>query len=247
LERIKNYWLDRDPPWHGWDYSAFRYLLLDATYFHKDNCLVLVVDPVTQLVLQTTFIKRECYEALFPMISQLNLCGLHPSALVSDGHKTVLHALHDTWPNTIYQRCLYHIQRQGMAWIRFRPKTQAGKDLRRLLANLTSINTLHKRKTWVYAYRDWLKQHRDFVASLPNTSVAFKDLKRTMALINNALPNMFHFLKIPSLPSTNNLLEGIFSRLKADFRRHRGLSHKHKRSYFIWYFFFKNEQKTNTL
>ena len=51
---------------------------------------------------------------------------------------------------------------------------------------------------------------------------------------------MFHYLKEPNIPSTTNALEGYYSPLKADYRRHRGLSQKHKIHYLKWYCFFKN-------
>ena len=39
---------------------------------------------------------------------------------------------------------------------------------------------------------------------------------------------MFHYLKEPSIPSTTNALEGFYSRLKADYNKHRGLAKKRK-------------------
>jgi hypothetical protein len=70
--------------------------------------------------------------------------------------------------------------------------------------------------------------------------VAFKDLKRTMALINNAMPDMFYYLDDTKIHKTTNALEGFYSRLKADYRKHRGLTEQHKRSYLKWYTHFNN-------
>jgi len=82
--------------------------------------------------------------------------------------------------------------------------------------------------------------NKEFVNSLPKDKIAFKDLKRTIVLINNALPDMFYYLKEPIIPATTNMLESFYSRLKADYRRHRGLSQKHKIQYLKWYCFLKN-------
>lgn len=60
-------------------------------------------------------------------------------------------------------------------------------------------------------------------------------------LIKNALPDMFHFLNEPDLPSTTNLIEGLYSRLKPDYGRHRGLTEQNKRQYLKWYCFLKNK------
>ena len=61
------------------------------------------------------------------------------------------------------------------------------------------------------------------------------------ALIKNALPDMFHYLKDPGIPHTVNLLEGFYSRLKQDYRRHRGLTQANKLHYLSWYCYFKNQ------
>ena len=95
-------------------------------------------------------------------------------------------------------------------------------------------------------YASWITKYKQFVLSLPSSTVAYKDLKKTKVLISNAIPDMFHFLNDSKIHSTPNLLESFFSRLKADFRRHRGLSESHKQSYLRWYCYFKGHQKSNT-
>jgi len=67
-----------------------------------------------------------------------------------------------------------------------------------------------------------------------------------MVLIANALPDMFHYLDDKHVPVTTNALEGFHSRLKADYRRHRGLSKEHRTKYIQWYCFFENQGKLPT-
>jgi len=159
-----------------------------------------------------------------------------------DGERSVMRAIGLIWPHTKIQRCLYHIQREGMRWLRTYPITVAGKELRRLLCTLCCIKTIKERNQFIRNYKSWVNKYKDFVRSLPITTVAYKDLKRTMVLINNALPDMFHYLKEPSVPATTNAMESFYSRIKADYRRHRGLSQKHKIHYLQWYCYFKNQQ-----
>lgn len=127
-----------------------------------------------------------------------------------------------------------------MRWLRTYPKTEAGKQLRYILSKLTIIKSIKERNIFIETHNNWLKKYKKFVLSLPVTNIAFKDLKRTMVLIKNALPNMFHYLKEPNIPATTNVLEGFYSKLKSDYNRHRGLSKKHKISYLKWYCYFKN-------
>lgn len=126
-----------------------------------------------------------------------------------------------------------------MRWLRTHPKTEAGKELRKLLSTLCSVKSFKERITFVNAFKHWIEQHDAFIQSLPKTEVAFKDLKRTIVLIKNALPDMFRYFG-HSLPATTNVLESFYSRLKADYRRHRGLSQANKIQYLKWYCYYKN-------
>ena len=246
LHRIKDYWLDLVPE-KVIDFSRCKYLIYDGTYFHKKGCFISLMDAVGQRIISHIYTKKEGYKNVYPWFSELKEQGLNPSYITMDGERSVIRAIHNIWPQTKIQRCLYHIQREGMRWLRTYPKTQAGKDMRRLLKTLCRINSLKERDAFITSYAIWLGEYRDFVLSLPRTKVAYKDLRRTMTLIYNALPDMFHYLSDKNIHKTTNTLESFYSRLKADYRKHRGLTEKHKISYLSWYCYFYNKQKTNIL
>ena len=73
------------------------------------------------------------------------------------------------------------------------------------------------------------------------------DLKRTITLIHNALPDMFHYPMDPLIPSTTTALEGWHSRVKRAYRQHAGLSQRHKIQFLRWYSYFKNQQNVNNI
>ncbi len=205
------------------------------------------MDAINQRIISHAYTKKEGYTSAYSLFSSLRDEGLNPHYITMDGEKSVIRAINEVWPQTYIQRCLYHIQREGMRWLRTYPKTQAGKDLRRLLMTLCKINSCEGRDEFVTRYLMWLDQYRDFVLSLPRREIAFKDLRKTMVLIYNALPDMFHYLSDKNIHKTTNTLESFYSRLKADYRKHRGLTEKHKISYLSWYCYFYNKQKTNIL
>ena len=184
-----------------------------------------------QSIIAHTYIAKEGFHDLHPWFLQLKQQGLNPLCITMDGEQSVIRAIKLTWPRVRIQRCLYHIQHEGMRWLRSYPKTQAGRDLRPLLGGLPAIKTIKERNCFIRAYRHWLCTYKGFVLALPSTTTEFKDLKRTIALINNALPDMFHFLKNRLVPSTTNALESFHSRLKSDYQRHRGLTKEHKIQY----------------
>ena len=198
------------------------------------------MDAKEQAIISNIYTKKEGFKNVYPWFNRLKKQGLTPHYIAMDGERSVMRAIAMVWPKAIIQRCLYHIQREGMRWLRTYPKTAAGRELRILLRTLCSIKSIKERDQFIENYRIWVSKYIDFVKSLPITNIAFKDIKRTMVLINNALPNMFHYLKEPNIPATTNSIESFYSRLKADYRRHRGLTQMRKINYLKWYCYLKN-------
>ena len=193
-----------------------------------------------QKIIAHTYTVKEGFNSTYPWFLKLKDQGLRPQFITMDGEKSVIRAIKSVWPEIKIQRCLWHIQREGMRWLRTYPKTQAGRDLRYLLMTLCRTKSEKERETFVEQYQQWLKKHKKFVMSLSSKTVAFKDLKKAMTLIKNALADMFHYLKDHNVHSTTNALESFHSRLKADYRRHRGLTKQNKIRYLSWYCHFKN-------
>jgi transposase-like protein len=197
------------------------------------------MDAISQKIIASVYTDREGFKSTHPWFEELEQQGLYPDAVAMDGERSVLRAIRTVWPKTKIQRCLFHIQREGMRWLRTYPKTDAGRELRKLLSTLCYVKDFKERKIFIQNFRQWFKTHNRFVQSLPKTNVAFKDLKKTIVLIKNALPDMFHYF-VHALPSTTNALEGFYSRLKSDYHRHRGLSESNKIQYLKWYCHYKN-------
>lgn len=240
LKRIKNYWLERSPEGNI-RFSDIHYMIYDATYFHKDGCMLNLMDATNQKIIGTRYVNKESFKEVYPWFIDLKRQGLNPKYITTDGHRAILRAMRMVWSEAGLQRCLYHIQHEGMRWLRSHPKTEAGKELRGLLSKLSQTKTHKDRDEFLESYGDWLGIYQDYVRYLPRTTIAYKDLKRTMVLLNNAIPDMFYYLDDRNIHATTNALEGFHSRLKADYRRHRGLSKVHRISYLRWYCYFHNE------
>lgn len=150
-------------------------------------------------------------------------------------------AVRDIWPQIRIQRCLFHICREGQRWLRTYPKTKAGVDLKYVLSLLPTITTHREKRVFLRAYRRWHQRYYVFVRRLPKESIANKDLQRTVRLIDNALPDMFHYLNNSTIASTTNYLEGLYSQIKYHYRSHRGLTEQHKQSFLRWFCYFKNQ------
>lgn len=246
--RIIHHWLSHESPALSNNvYRKAKYIVFDGTYFHEDGCLVIIMDTVRKRLLNNWYIQRESYPEVYPKLNELKQYGLNPIAITLDGHKSVTEAFITAWPQIIIQRCLFHIENQGLMWIRSYPKSEAGKALRIILKSIASIRSPDDKQAFLAIYRRWLNKYASFIQHLPKDSIANKDIKRTMSLINNALPNMFHFIKDQKIVATTNLLESFYSQLKHQYRNHRGLSKQHKIAFLHWYCYFKTLKSTNIL
>lgn len=240
LNQIKKYWLERTPDRSVFDYRPVKYLQFDGTYFKHENCLMVLMDNVTSEIIAHKYHIRENYESAYQMFKGMMDSGLQPAAITIDGNTSITRALKTVWPDIIIQRCITHIQRQGLSWLRRYPKLEASKDLRGTLLTLTNVKDERGRKAFIKDFLRWEKRYGSFVLSLPSRDKVYGDLQRTRSLILHALPNMFHYLDDQCIAATTNKLEGYFSRLKEIYRKHRGLSKKHRQNYFAWYINFKN-------
>lgn len=246
IKGIIYHWLSKDPPLTK-DVSGVKYLVYDGTYFHKDGCFIILMDAVDQAIINAIYVLKEGFNQVHGWFKDLENKCLNPLYVTMDGEQGAMRAFEAVWPTIHIQRCLYHIQREGMRWLRTFPPTVAGRELRILLKGLSSIKSVKDRNSFVSQYQQWLRRHQRFVLFLPMNRKVNYDLKRTMTLINRALPQMFHYLMDSKIPPTSNMLESLYSRIKAAYRQHRGLTQKHKIQFLKWYCYFENQQKINNL
>jgi hypothetical protein len=92
IARIKNYWLDQIPE-EQIDLSKVQYMIYDATYFHKDGCLLNLMDAIDQRIISHIYVKKESYKEANPWFSSLKRQGLNPMGITTDGERSTLHAL----------------------------------------------------------------------------------------------------------------------------------------------------------
>jgi hypothetical protein len=240
LNEIKKYWLERTPDRSVFDYGHVKYLQFDGTYFKHENCLMVLMDNLKGKVIAHKYHVRENYETAYQMFKEMMDRGLQPIAITIDGNHSVIRALKAVWPDIMIQRCIAHIQRQGLSWLRRYPKLEASKDLRKILLTITKIKEERGKKLFIKEFDNWEKRYGRSVLALPSKNKVYGDLQRTRSLILHVLPNMFHYLDDQCIAVTTNKLEGYFSRLKEIYRKYRGLSKKHRQNYFAWYINLKN-------
>ncbi len=238
IKKIISFWLKKSPQANF--SKDVKYLIFDGTYFKHENCLIAVIDNTTGKVINHKYCIRENYGISYLILDELKHNGIYPKAIVIDGNTNVIKAVKAVWSDIIVQRCLTHIQRQGLSWLRANPKIKCAKELRILILSISIIRTEKDKEEFISKFNKWEKRYGEQVISLPSTHKVFSDIKRTRSLIIHALPDMFHYLNDNNIPPTTNKIEGYFSRLKMIYRQHRGLSKINRKNYFTWYIYFKN-------
>lgn len=234
LRRIIEFWLQRLPPSRA-QFAAHQYLIFDGTFIDQRRGVFAVMDAAYSSVIHGAPEMAEGPVHLYPFCSSLVQHGLKPRSATVDGNPHLIRILRTLWPQILVQRCLVHIQRQGLSWCRQYPKRTDAKHLRALFVQVMSIHTCGERDRFISQLRAWEKRYGARIAHSPEKGWVFSDLRRARSMLLAALPDMFRYLEDPSIPKSTNALEGYFARLKQRYRQHRGLVARHREAYFRWY------------
>lgn len=229
--------MSKDPPVKT-DLSGIRGIMLDGTFIYKRICLFVVMDAESHMVIDGEYPLREfCFSEVVCFLESLKKRGLMPKYVVLDGNPHVIKAIKIVYPEILIQRCLTHIQRQCLAWCRQRPKQQYAKELRKIAKEVPYISTIQEKELWIETLKEWKNINKKSLASLNAKDRIEGDIIRTVSVLENALPNMFHYLDNNSIPKSTSCLEGYFSRLKHKYFAHRGLKSDKRAKYFKWFIY----------
>lgn len=237
LRRIISYWLGRLPEKDAGSLKELEYVVFDATYLYRPIGVVALMDGVKNSIVAGTYgVNENSLPQLKAFLEPLKQRGLAPVSATTDGNPQAIKAISNLWPDAIMQRCLVHIQRQGLSWCRRSPRRADAKELREIFLMVTAITTKKERDKFLEKVAVWEHKYGKHIATKPERGRVFSDVRRARSMLLKALPNMFYYLENPAIPSTTNALEGYFSRLKNHYRSHRGLAPKNRKCYFEWYF-----------
>lgn len=242
LYGIINYWLSHPPEDDRSVAKSCKHAIFDGTFLHRPNSIVILMDAQTNILLDGKFgIKENSEYQIRSFFQPIKDIGFSPKSFTLDGNPQVIRVLRDIWPEAVIQRCLVHIQRQGLMWCRRFPKRTDAKHLRKLFQGITYIRTLEDRAKFLSDFEIWEQRFGRRLISRPERGKVFSDIKRARSMLLKALPDMFHYLDIPDISKTTNGPEGYFSRLKRNYRCHRGLTPKKRKNYFKWFFILKQK------
>lgn len=223
-------------------------LIIDGTYFNNDLCLILYRDNTIKFTQLYRLTDGEWFEELAEDLSNLLQLGVQIESITCDGHKALLKAIRHVCPQITVQRCVIHIQRMCRIWLSRKPKSEAGRDLRRIVSKIHSIQNTLQRDYWLVDLVKWHDTYKGYINQKSINPITgrywftHKMVRRSFMVIKKALPEMFQYLYNDRIPNSTNGLESFFGHLKGHLNVHRGLSEKHRKQFIRWYLYFKNKQ-----
>ncbi|MDX1921086.1 MAG: transposase [Candidatus Caenarcaniphilales bacterium] len=199
-------------------------LVFDACHFKREFCLLLFRSESRNVHYDFQDSEKIIYyeEALREINRRYEF-----SSFTIDGRRGVIKLLENLFPGVPVQLCQFHLVKNVLKYTTKRPKTECGKELKKLILELKTssgeqftakYNSLKKR------YEEFLKEKNE------SKEYVHKSLRSAFNSIKTQLPYLFTFQKFPHLKieKTTNSCDGYFSHLKAKVNIHRGISSRRK-------------------
>ena len=228
-------------------------MVIDGIWFKKEMCLNVYWDSDLECVQWWRYTTAERADEILEDIKTLKLHGVTCASITSDGGTGIKAAVVSEYQAIPHQRCLVHVRRLALAWLTRKPKTMAGIQLRRVVLELSRVQTIKQRGQWIESFVCWDNEWKEFLKERswsPDGKhwwYTHRYLRKVRSLINHAIPELFWYLEDEDIPRDTNGLEGRFSSLKQHYRQHRGLSKKRRKAYLAWYLMVNiNDEITNT-
>jgi len=171
-------YLKQGPPDSVPNLAQSQHLILDGTFLGRPNGLVAAMDAQSHAIVAGRYGVSESSEAqLRAFFNRLAANGSRPKSFTVDGNRQVIRTLRKVWPDVRIQRCLIHIQRQGLVWCRNHPKTTYARKLRDIFLRVTCIHTKAQRDKFLESVDDWEGRYGRQIGARPETGYVFSDIR----------------------------------------------------------------------
>jgi hypothetical protein len=237
-------------------------LLMDGTRVGRQVCLI-VRSP--QYVVSWSFAPWEASWSWDKVLLTIP----PPTVIVCDGQKGMLLSIARCWPQTLIQRCLFHVWQNLRTKLTLNPQTEAGINLLTHYLQIWDMTTESDGNAWEETFYEMYAFHKSFLdertysqTKLPgkrgwwythrNTRAAFKQIAKLLKakqLFTHLDRRPLEMININTnsiiktkIPRTTNYMEGgTNSTLKGQLYLHRGMPSAHQQRLTEWYLYAKTE------
>lgn len=200
-------------------------------------CLLIALSD-TGHVIAWQWAAREstaAWEALFDQFPP-------PEVVVTDGGSGIRSALANTWPDTAVQRCIFHLQMNVTRELTRNPRLKAGRALRALAMNLSTVDSVDAAINWRLALEGWWQRFGHLTKERTlylggGFGYTHDRLRKAWGILHRAAEagHMFTFLDHGNPRTTSPLEGGINAQIRHLLRHHRGMTIEHRRRAVEWF------------
>lgn len=200
-------------------------------------CLLIALSD-TGRVIAWQWAAREstaAWEALFAQVPP-------PEVVVTDGGSGIRSALANTWPDTIVQRCIFHLQMNVTRELTRNPRLKAGRALRQIAMTLTGVHDIDAAIAWWLTLEAWWQQYGHLTRErtlYDNGRFGFTHhrLRKAWGILHRAAQagHVFTFLTHGNPRTTSPLEGGINAQIRLLLRHHRGMTIAHRHRAVEWF------------
>lgn len=227
-----------------------KYVIVDGTYFAGWCLLVATNERHTPIAYQ--WCSTESAAAWGALLQQIPA----PFVVVCDGGAGIRAALHEHWPDTLVQRCIFHVLMNVRTHLTWRPRTTAGHTLLTLTKQLPQVHTPTQAVRWLQQLNSWHAVYGRLTTERSYARRRFSDgswdsptgkqwwyshdrLRKAYRLLVELQRRGHLFTYLDSgAPRTTSGLEGaINAAIKETLRLHRGMTVEHQKRAAEWVLF----------
>lgn len=209
-------------------YPSRVILLIDTTYFKRIFGVSIFRDCRTSKNLAYQFVMHENISSVESVIYTLKNKGFVIDAIVTDGKRGIL----TLFPNIPTQMCHFHQKQIILRYLTMKPKLDAGKELKRIVAKLGVCNRIAFTSLLNNWYERWsiFLREKSYSEDGKRWSYTHARLRKSYYSLQRNLEYLYTYEKYNylAIPTTTNGLEGFNAHLKEKVKLHRGLSLQRK-------------------
>lgn len=220
---------------------------LDGIWLGR-SCVMLIA-CTADFVVGWHLARSECSESWGALMSRI----APPDVAVCDGGSGFEKARRLHWPQTRVQRCTFHAFCQVKRCTTTRPRTQAGVELYGVAKSLLGVSDAGSAAEWLASLASWCARWDRFLRERePDGRGGWRYRHERLRKARRGLEKLCRSGELltfldPELsgggpvPSTNNRIEGMNSRLRELLRRHRGMPIDHRVKAMSWWLYMHTE------
>jgi hypothetical protein len=196
-------------------------LIFDTTFFKRSLGVMVFRKPGKNI--SWKYVETEKLSFYLEELLKLKDFGFTFKSFTIDGRKGLIRLLQIHFNTVPIQLCHFHQVQTVTKYTTKNPKTECGKDLRKLILNLKKLS----KKDFIKQFENLQKTYKSFLREKnEQNQFQHRRLRSAFRSIKTNLPYLFTFEDYPDLkiPTTTNSCDGSFGQWKYKIKLHRHLN-----------------------